>query len=490
MRRIVLFSFLLILFISFGSSLQAESPIALYIDGENVQFDEASGYPFINSENRIMMPLRACLSAIGCTVSWDQDAQIAIIRKGATTVNVPVGKPQIIVNGNAVPIDTSAVLKNGRTYLPLRAVFEAYKYKVDWDAGAKTVNVALSLTPNSINGGTTGIFSRQQFQFTGFDGIQAEIRLPEVTLGQKGDCPYVYFGFDFPDDKGNAEGGFQFIEDDKNPGYNKWTVYLRQGSQWSWGDNILLEQGEIHNLKFRAVKVSDTQTDLVIELDGKEVIRQKSSVCDFSKASVKSVAAMAMSVPFDGTNCPSSFTGCMIGSLALSENSKDSYTDAAQYELYSVYKNGIWYGTVDCTPDYLHYSEGDISIYRVSKTGANITLSKDEVLSGEVFDPMVGGVLSHELTQDELKAFIDHFNNCGIREGEREKNSVNFHNHMSDSIDVSLNMKSGDTMYVAVYYDGDISVTNEHGNDYFLHNFALQNYILNTMGKYLYPGAN
>ncbi len=61
---------------------------------------------------------------------------------------------------------------------------------------------------------------------------------------------------------------------------------------------------------------------------------------------------------------------------------------------------------------------------------------------------------------------------------------------MSDSIDVSLNMKSGDIMYVAVYYDGDISVTNEHGNDYFLHNFALQNYILNTMGKYLYPETN
>jgi hypothetical protein len=490
MKKILVFTLAAILCIFFGVFIHAESPIALHIDGESVQFDESTGYPFINSENRTLMPLRACLSYIGCTVSWDQDAKIAIIRKGSTVVNVPVGESQIYVNGKVIPIDAAAVLKNGRTYLPLRAVFEAYKYRVDWDSGTKTINVVSGLTPKSINGGTTGIFSRQQFQFLGFDGIQADIRLPEVTLGQKGDCPYVYFGFDLPDDKGNTEGGFQFIEDEKNPGYNKWTVYLRQGSQWRWGDNILLAQGETHNLKFRAEKISNTQTDLVIELDGREAIRQKSTVSDFSRASVKAVAAMAMSVPFDGTNCPSSFTGCMIGSLALSEKDKDGYTDASQYELYSDYKNGIWYGTVDCTTDYLHFSEGDISIYRVSKTGARITLTNDEIFWGEVCDPMVGGVLRHELTQDELSAFIDHFNSCGIREGEREKNSVNFHNHMSDSIDVLLNMKNGEIMYVTAYYDGDISVTNEHGNDYYLHNFALQDYIINTMGKYLYPAAN
>lgn len=487
MKKILLFSLAVILCISFGTFLQAASPVTLLIDGENIQFDESTGYPFIDSGNRTMMPLRACLTAIGCTVSWDQEARIAAIRKGVTEVVVPIGELQIYVNGTVVPMDTAAVLKDGRTYLPLRAIFEAYKYKVDWDAGTKTISAVSSFTPYNVNGGTTGIFSRKQFQFAGFDGIQAEITLPRVTLGQKGDCPYVYFGFDFPDDKGNAEGGFQFIEDEKNPGYNKWTVYLRQGSQWSWGDKILLEQGETHNLKFYADKVSDTQTDLVIELDGKEVIRKKSLANDFEKASVKTVAAMAMSVPFDGTNCPSSFTDCRIYNLAVSEKARDGYTDAAHYELYSAYKNGIWYGTSECTPDYLHYNDSEgISIYRVSKTGTHITLSEEEILSGEVCDPMVGGVLRHELTQDELKAFIDHFNSCGIREGERENNSVNSHNHMSDSIDVSLTMKSGDRMYVAVYYDGDISVTNEHGNDYFLHNFALQNYILNTMGKYLY----
>ena len=146
MKKAVLFFLVVILCISFGTFIQAASPIALHIDGENIQFDESTGYPFIDSENRTMMPLRACLSYIGCSVYWDQDSHTAAIKKGATVVNVPVGQSQIYVNGNVVPIDTAAVLKDGRTYLPLRAVFEAYKYRVDWDAGTKTVNVISSFT--------------------------------------------------------------------------------------------------------------------------------------------------------------------------------------------------------------------------------------------------------------------------------------------------------------------------------------------------------
>lgn len=371
-RRIILFVSVLILCISLGITSEAET-LSLYIDGNPVAFDDSTGYPFIDAQNRTMMPLRACLNSIGCTVQWDQYSQAVITRKGLTEVIIPVGKSQISVNQKTVSIDTATVLKNGRTYLPLRAVFEAYKYNVAWDNATKTVTATSIYTPNNINGGTTGVFLRKQLNFTGFDGIQAYVVLPKVKLGQKGDCPYVYFGFDFPDDKGNAEGGFQFIEDQNNPGYNKWTVYLRQGNDWRWGINILLEQESCHNLKLYADRVSDAQTDLVIDLDGKEVIREPSAVNNFEKASVKYVDAIAMSVPFDGTNCPSASLDAGCYNLAVSECNVEEYVDVAKYNLYSEKKNGIWYGTVDCIPDYMHYSGfGSVSLYRTSKTGEKL----------------------------------------------------------------------------------------------------------------------
>ena len=365
-RRLTIIVSVLIVFISFSIISEAET-LSFSIDGNPVVFNDSTGYPFIDEQNRTMMPLRACLNSIGCDVQWDQNSQRVYATKGLTQVVVPIGKNEIIVNQITVPIDTVAVLKNGRTYLPLRAVFEAFRYNVDWNDDSKAIKAASMFKPNTINGGTTGVFVRKQLNYAGFDGIQADFMLPKVKIGQKGDCPYMYFGFDFPDGKGNTEGGFQFIEDQNNPGYNKWTVYLRQGDVWSWGDNILVDQESHHILKFYADKISETQTDLVIDLDGREVIRKASTVNDFSKTSVKYVNAIAMSVPFDGTNCSTVSIDSECFNVNVSKLNSNEYVDIANYDLYSQFRNGFWYGTVENTPEYIHYGGVEqISLYRTS----------------------------------------------------------------------------------------------------------------------------
>src|SRR5665647_2647337 len=226
-------------------------------------------------------------------------------------------------------------------------------------------------SPYTINGGTTGVFSRQQLSFEGFDGVQADVTLPVVNIGEKGDCPYVYFGFDWKNDVGNVEGGFQFIEDASNPNYNKWTVFMRQGNDWKWRDNIVLEQGSTHHMKFYSVLISEKQVDMVIELDGKEVIRKASTVTNFQSASVKTVTAIAMSKPFNGSNCISRSENSKITNLMVSTVAGgDQYTDFAQFKLYKEWRpeigaNGMWYGTAECIPSYLHRaSDGSLSIYK------------------------------------------------------------------------------------------------------------------------------
>ena len=132
-----------------------------------------------------------------------------------------------------------------------------------------------------------------------------------------------------------------------------------------------------------------------------------------------------------------------------------------------------------------------VSLYRTTKTGNSITLAEDEIVSGEVSNTFAaGGELRHELSAAELKAFIDFFNSCDIKEGEREWTTVNDHDHLSDSIDLVLRLKGGGNLVISAYYDGDIPVSDGQGTDYYLHNSALQDYIINTMGKYLNPSAN
>ncbi len=360
----------------FGSEAAGAAGItpALSVDGKAVSFEASAGVPFISDTGRTMMPLRVCLDSIGCDVDWDDRTKTVITRKGDTEVEIPVGKNEIYVDKTAVPIDTAAVIRSDRAYLPLRAVFEAYGYRVNWDGKTGTV-IAESgnlpeFTPFNVNGGTTGIFSRKQLPFSGFRGIQADVTLPVVTLAEKGDCPYVYFGFDWKNDTGNAEGGFQFIEDPNHPGYNNWTVFLRQGNEWRWGENITLTQGSTHHLNFFSEQISAEQADLVIELDGREIIRKRSAVADFSNTSVKAVTAMAMSKPFDGTNCLSRSEGSRIADLKVLAPDSEQYSDFENYQLYSEWKpavgaNGMWFGTADCIPSYLHFGADDsVSIYK------------------------------------------------------------------------------------------------------------------------------
>lgn len=367
-----------------------EATLGVIVDGKPVEFSEKSGFPYLSNSGNTMLPVRVCMDAIDSEVVWNDATKTVITRKGNTEVTIPVGKNEIYVNGKKVEAATSAVIKTDRVYLPLRAVFEAYGYQVHWDSKTRLVtatsHVNQNLTPFNINGGTTGIFSRKQLGYQGFTGIQAQVTLPKVTLAEKGDCPYVYFGFDWEGDRGNTEGGFQFIEDPSHPGYNRWTVFLRQGSDWRWGKDIALEQGSTHQLRFYSERVSEKKVDLVIDLDGQEVVRKTSVVNDFSGASAKVVIAMAMSKPFDGENCFSRSEGAKItalqvlkgwnsglaasGEIGTIDHENKEYQAFDSYPLYRLWRPevgvfGMHYGTVDCIPVYLHESsDGAISIYK------------------------------------------------------------------------------------------------------------------------------
>lgn len=349
----------------------AEQTPKFSVNGEKVEFDSATGLPYISDTGRAMMPLRACLNSIGCQVDWKKTTKTVSLNKGNIKVEVPVGEKHIYVNQKKVLIDSAATVQNGRTYLPLRSVIEAFGYAVDWDSETKAV-LATELTTSTINGGKTGIFSRRQLKFDGFDGIEGDITLPVVSIAEKGDCPYVYFGLDWENDIGNVEGGFQFIEDSTHPGYNKWTVFMRQGNVWLNGNNVLLEQGSKHHLKLYENNISQNQVDIVIELDGMEVVRKASDSTDFSNNCAKAVISMAMSKVFDGSNCFSESKGAKIENLKVSKVDDGSYLDFDNYDVYhkwnsSLGESGMWFGTVDCIADYLHYNtDGSVDIYKLN----------------------------------------------------------------------------------------------------------------------------
>lgn len=126
----------LVLLLSMATgAFAAQQALCVEIDGEAVAFTADSGVPFVDENGRTQVPLRAVMEKYGCAVTWDAAKQAAVLTKDGTTVIVPVGKSYITVNGARVATDTAAQVKNGRTYLPIRAVLEAFGAEVTWENG-------------------------------------------------------------------------------------------------------------------------------------------------------------------------------------------------------------------------------------------------------------------------------------------------------------------------------------------------------------------
>jgi len=138
-RRCINFGIVLIGFYLFiGIVYAAPLTASVYINNQNIPFSTGTGYPFTDSNGRMQVPLRATMEAFGCETAWNEAEKTVTLIKENTTVQVPIGKNYLVINGIQKTTDTCALVKDGRTYLPIRSVLEAFGAKVSWD-GKKNI---------------------------------------------------------------------------------------------------------------------------------------------------------------------------------------------------------------------------------------------------------------------------------------------------------------------------------------------------------------
>lgn len=124
---------------------QTTNEITVAIDSVKVEFTEDSGFPFIDENSRTLVPFKKTLETYGATVEWNNDSRVATAVKNDIKVEVPIGQNYIIVNGEQKTIDTAARIVNNRTFLPIKAVIEAFGSEVVWDNNLRTV--VITTTP-------------------------------------------------------------------------------------------------------------------------------------------------------------------------------------------------------------------------------------------------------------------------------------------------------------------------------------------------------
>ncbi len=124
-----------------GTGFSYAGQVGVTMDGGGVAFSPATGYPFVDQNNRTMVPLRVTMETFGANVIWDAETKTATVEKDGVAVKVTVGRSYVVRNGQQIPNDTAAVVSNGRTYLPIRSVLECFGAVVSYDSTQRKVVV-------------------------------------------------------------------------------------------------------------------------------------------------------------------------------------------------------------------------------------------------------------------------------------------------------------------------------------------------------------
>lgn len=123
----ILFSLILLIFIS-SNAIAAKSPEIQY-NGKIVKSDVA---PFIR-DNRTLVPIRFISETLGYEVSWDNNERLVSVKGKDTQIELKIDSKKAKVKGSDVELDAPALIKNNRTFVPLRFVAENLKAEVKWD---------------------------------------------------------------------------------------------------------------------------------------------------------------------------------------------------------------------------------------------------------------------------------------------------------------------------------------------------------------------
>ena len=110
----------------------SEGDIRIYVEDAQLIISGELGTPFIDSQSRTQIPIRAISEGLGYEVYWNDTSRTATIFKSENEqILVTVGSNEVQTPYGVVRMDTNAVIIGQRTYLPLRFVSEALGYQVD-----------------------------------------------------------------------------------------------------------------------------------------------------------------------------------------------------------------------------------------------------------------------------------------------------------------------------------------------------------------------
>lgn len=93
-------------------------------------------------DGRTLVPLRAIFEKLGAEVAWDGATKTITATRGDTVVKLTIDNKTAEKNGESVFLDVPAKIIGGRTMVPVRFISDSFGVNVEWVADERCVKLA------------------------------------------------------------------------------------------------------------------------------------------------------------------------------------------------------------------------------------------------------------------------------------------------------------------------------------------------------------
>ncbi|MCD4715013.1 MAG: lamin tail domain-containing protein [Clostridiales bacterium] len=100
-------------------------------------------------EGRTVLPVRAIFESLGLEVGWDDTTKTVTGTGNGVVIKLQIDQVNATVNGKEFILDVPATIISGRTLVPARFVAEATGATVGWNSSTRTISIDESFSANS-----------------------------------------------------------------------------------------------------------------------------------------------------------------------------------------------------------------------------------------------------------------------------------------------------------------------------------------------------
>ena len=122
------------------------SPV-MTVNGGEQNIDDNNTSPVI-IDNRTLLPVRALIEAFGGAVDFNSNDKTVTLTYNDNVIQLQINSTTAYVNETEKELDTAPVILNGRTMLPIRFIADNFGLSTNWDANTKTITVSDNITEN------------------------------------------------------------------------------------------------------------------------------------------------------------------------------------------------------------------------------------------------------------------------------------------------------------------------------------------------------